>query len=97
MLNRKNAQIAIILLVTTAICHAAGQAGQSVNVIPQPVSMEVKDGYFEIGPETRIVAEKEAAAEAAKLLDALAPAMGFRLSMADASQRRRGSISLRLD
>jgi len=97
MLNRKNAQIAIILLVTAAICHAAGQSGELVSIIPQPVSMEVKDGYFEIGPETHVIAENEAAAEAAKLIDALAPAMGFRLSMADASQGRRGSISLRLD
>jgi hexosaminidase len=59
--------------------------------------MEVNDGYFEIGPDTRVAAENEAAAEAAKLVDALAPAMGFKLSLADASQRRRGSITLRLD
>jgi len=97
MLNRKNAQIAVILAVFSAICPAAERPGESVSVIPQPVSMEVNDGYFEIGPDTRVVAENEAVNEAAKLIDALTPAMGFKLSLVDASQRRRGSISLRLD
>src|SRR4030042_286610 len=97
MLIRTHTQIAIILAVFIAVCPAAEQAGESVSVIPQPVSMEVNDGYFEIGPQTRVAAENEAAIEAAKLIDALAPAMGFKLSLADASQRRRGSITLELE
>jgi hexosaminidase len=96
MLIRKNAQIAMILVVISAICPAAEQPGELVSIIPQPVSMEVNDGYFRIGSETRVVAENEAAAEAAKLIDALAPAMGFKLTLADASQRRRGAIVLEL-
>ena len=97
MLIRKNAQIAIILVVVAVACPAAEQPGELVSIIPQPVLIEFDDGYFQIGPETRIVAEKEAATEASKLIDALAPAMGFKLSLADASQRRRGSIALELD
>jgi len=97
MLNRTLAQIAIILAVFIAICPAAEQAGELVNVIPQPVSIEYDYGYFQIGPETRIVAENEATTEAAKLIDALAPAMGFKLSLADTSQRRRGAIMLELE
>jgi len=97
MLIRKNAQIAMILVIIAAVCPAAERTNELVSVIPQPVSMEYDDGYFEIGPETSIVAENEAASEAAKLVDALAPAMGFKLSLADASQRRRGSIVLELD
>jgi len=97
MLNRKNAQIAIILVLITAVCPAAERTNELVSVIPQPVSMEYDEGYFQIGPETRIIAENNAAAETAKLIDALAPAMGFKLSLADASQRRRGSITLELD
>jgi len=97
MLNGTYAQIAIILTLLTAFCSATEQSGELVSVIPQPVSMEVSDGYFEIGPDTHVVAENEAATEAMKLVDALAPAMGFKLNIADASQRRRGSISLRLD
>jgi hexosaminidase len=96
MLIRKNAQIAMILAVFIAVCPAAEQAGESVSIIPQPVSIEYDDGYFQIGPETQIVVENEAAAEASKLIDALAPAMGFKLSLTDASQRRRGTIALEL-
>ena len=97
MLVRKNAQVAIILFVITAVCPAAERSGELVSIIPQPVSIEYDDGYFQIGPETRIVAENEAAAEASKLIDALAPAMGFKLSLADTSQRRRGAIALEFD
>src|SRR4030042_6291621 len=97
MLIRENARIAIILIVLTAMCPAAERTSELISVIPQPVSIEYDEGYFQIGPETRIVAENEAAIEAAKLIDALAPAMGFKLSLADTSQRRRGSITLELE
>ncbi|OHB84983.1 MAG: hypothetical protein A2Z38_10670, partial [Planctomycetes bacterium RBG_19FT_COMBO_48_8] len=97
MLIRENARIAIILIVITAICPAAERTSELISVIPQPVSIEYDEGYFQIGPETRIVAENEAAIEAAKLIDALAPAMGFKLSLADTSQRRRGTITLELE
>jgi hypothetical protein len=95
MLVRKNTLI--ILAIFIAVCPAAEQPGELISIIPQPVSIEYGDGYFQIGPETRIVAENEAAIEAAKLIDALAPAMGFKLNIADASRRRTDSISLRLD
>lgn len=97
MLMRKNAQIAIILTVITAVCPAAERPREMVSVIPQPVSMEYDDGYFQIGPKTRIVAENEAAIEASKLIDALAPAMGFKLNLVNASQRRRRSITMELE
>ena len=51
-------------------------------VIPRPASLEVKDGLFKIGPSTRVLADKEARAEAQKLIDALGPAMGFKLELA---------------
>ena len=97
MLMRKNLHLTIILVVITAICPAAEHTRELVSVIPQPVSMEFDDGYFQIGPKTRIIAENEAAIEASKLIDALAPAMGFELSLANASGRRRGSITLELE
>ena len=97
MLIRKNSQIAIILVVLTAICPAAEQPREMISVIPQPVSMEYDDGYFQIGPKTRIIAEDHAAIEAAKLIDYLAPAMGFKVNLVNASQRRRGSITLELE
>ena len=97
MLIRKNAQIAMIVVIIAVVCPAAERTSELGSVIPQPVSMEFDEGYFKIGPDTRVVAENEAATEAAKLIDALAPAMGFKLRLADASQRRSGSIVLELD
>jgi hexosaminidase len=97
MLNRKNAQIAMLLISLTAICPAAERSDESVSVIPQPVSMELNEGHFLIGPKTRLVAENEAATEAAKLIDALVPALGFELRLVNSSQRRRGSITLELE
>jgi hexosaminidase len=97
MMNINIAHIAMVLAVITGVCQAVERPRELVSIIPQPVSIEYNDGYFQIGPETQIIAENEAAAEAAKLIDALAPAMGFKLNIADASRRRRDSISLRLD
>ncbi|MHC4206351.1 MAG: beta-N-acetylhexosaminidase [Planctomycetota bacterium] len=96
MLKRKQAQIAVILAVLAAVCPAVVQSGESVSIIPQPVSMELDEGHFLIGPKTRIVVKDEAATEAAKLIDALAPAMGFKLSIADDTIRRDNSIILEL-
>ena len=64
MLNRTHVQIAMILVVLAAICPAVVQAGESVSIIPQPVSMEVNDGYFQIGPKTCVIAGNEAVTEA---------------------------------
>jgi hexosaminidase len=50
-----------------------------VNIVPLPVSIEHGDGVFLISPATPVIAEGDAATEAAKLIDALAPATGFRL------------------
>ena len=68
-----------------------------IDVIPRPVSMKCDDGYFQIGPQTRIVAANEAAAEASKLVDALAPAMGYRLSLLNASIRQTDMVILELE
>jgi len=97
MLNKTHAQIAMVLAVLAAVCPAAERSGGLVSIIPQPVSIEYENGYFQIGPKTRVIAENDAAAEAAKLIDALAPAMGFELSLVNASQRRRGSIAMELE
>ena len=48
-------------------------------LIPQPVSLELAEGAFEIGPATRVVARDSAGTEAGKLIEDLSPAMGFRL------------------
>ncbi len=70
---------------------AAPAQPPSPSIIPQPVRMNVREGVFRISPGTAVIARGKAAAAATKLIDALAPAMGFRLvQVADAS--RTGSV-----
>lgn len=70
--------------------------GQTVSVIPKPVSVEQRDGVFAISRSTEIIAESEAAAEVSKLINVLAPAMGFRLRHNSALQARGNAIKLEL-
>lgn len=95
-------RIIVACMVCCGLCPVIVE-GESVNlqsrisVLPRPVSMECDDGYFRIGPQTRIVAANEAAAEASKLVDALAPAMGYRLSLVNASIREMDMVVLELE
>jgi len=86
LLMNSKAGVTMILAFTvlgSGLVSAADSPGdsgpQAVNVIPMPVSVEYSGGSFLLTPATRVVAENEAAAEAAKLVDALAPATGFHL------------------
>ncbi|MHC4117640.1 MAG: beta-N-acetylhexosaminidase [Planctomycetota bacterium] len=76
---------------------ALGSNGQAVSVVPSPVSIERRDGYFTITRSAQVIAENDATAEASKLIDVLAPAMGFRLELATASQRHGDAIKLQLN
>ena len=80
-------------IITIAICFIStmGSAAGAVNIIPLPVSVEERAGEFVIDPTTHVIAEGEAAIEAAKLIEILAPVMGFRLSP---GKRVRNSIQL---
>ncbi|MFH1716386.1 MAG: beta-N-acetylhexosaminidase [Planctomycetota bacterium] len=75
----------------------AGSRRQAVSLIPLPVSVEYSDGFFLITPSTRVIAENEAAVEASKLVDVLAPAMGFRLDRIGSPQSPEQTIKLELD
>jgi hexosaminidase len=65
-------------------------------IIPQPVDIQPRAGSFTIGEGTRVAARGEAAEEARKLIDTLAPAMGFGLSWADHDAPASDVIVLRL-
>ncbi|MGE5296196.1 MAG: glycoside hydrolase family 20 zincin-like fold domain-containing protein, partial [Solirubrobacterales bacterium] len=89
--------IASVLLCLWTVVAASG-ASRTPNLIPLPVACETRDGSFVITPATRIVAEGDVAgAEAAKLIESLSPAMGFRLAQADAASATEQSIRLRID
>jgi hexosaminidase len=75
-----------VIIWFSFVCLGSAAAARSAPVpavIPQPVSMRVAKGAFEIGSATRVVAAGPAGVEAAKLIDALAPAMGFRLRLVE--------------
>ncbi len=87
--------IAMVLTCLGATVTAEG-AGGPMSVIPSPVACEPREGSFTISPSTRVVAAGDAAAEASKLIDLLAPAMGHRLRLVgDATVS--GAIRLRIE
>jgi hexosaminidase len=67
-----------------AVWLAGGALMADVAVIPQPLSMELRDGTFPLRPTTKIYVQGDAkdVAETAKYLaETLAPATGYRLSI----------------
>jgi len=87
-------RIAGIVAIIASV--AFGSHGQNLSIIPKPVSIERRSGFFTISRSTRIVAENGAEAEATKLIDALAPAIGFQLQRAAGHQHDREVIRLEL-
>ncbi|NLE60621.1 MAG: beta-N-acetylhexosaminidase [Planctomycetes bacterium] len=85
-------------MVSTGI--VAGQVGlaaqgSTLPIIPQPARVERADGAFVIDENTTIVADAASMAEARKLQDCLAPAMGFRLKLVENNQSQGGAITLK--
>jgi len=67
-------------------------------IIPVPVALRSFQGEFVISPRTRVVAGSAEAAEAEKLVSALAPALGFRLPIvSDPSADEANAIVLELN
>jgi len=83
------------LLFTPAAVNASN--AETANIIPKPVSIEHRNGFFVFKPSTRVVAEKEAHAEASKLIDALAPPMGYKLKLVSKARPKANAVRLTLD
>jgi len=88
--------------IITCLCAAClslapmADGAQSPALIPQPVYVEMAEGTFEIGPETKVIASGRARAEAVKLIEALLPAMDFRLKLGS-GHTEQNAIVLSLD
>jgi len=103
-LSQKTAhsRLAIAPAVITVIhlcfgtCFSAISNPQTLSVIPRPVSAKYSEGFFTITSATRVIAEDKAAAEAQKLIDVLAPAMGFRLQLLTRSENQDQVIKFKL-
>ncbi|UCG58981.1 MAG: beta-N-acetylhexosaminidase [Phycisphaerales bacterium] len=89
--------IALMVCLYPGTAATASRAQKMVSVVPLPVSAEHRDGSFLISPSTQVIAERSAAAEAARLIDALEPAMGHRLTLAQDSARVKDLIRLRIE
>ncbi len=92
----KHVKIVTWLILVCLFLVPAINGAQSAALVPQPVSLEVTDGTFEVGPATRVVASGPAKTEAGKLIEALSPAMGFRLKLVE-GRTDQNAIVLSLD
>ncbi len=79
----------------SAVMGATDDGG--ISIIPRPVELKRASGLFVIQENTPVVADAAAMEEAGKLVDALAPAMGFRLNLVQDGEKREGAIALRID
>jgi len=89
--------LATIVCVPSSLAVAAGVARDTVSVVPQPMSIERREGSFVITPSTQVIAEGQAAGEASKLIDALYPAMGYRLSRVESPTSATSTIRMKID
>ncbi|MHC4313416.1 MAG: beta-N-acetylhexosaminidase [Planctomycetota bacterium] len=78
------------------MCFSAVSKSITPSIIPHPVSAKYSEGFFTITPETPVIAQGKAAPEARKLIDSLAPAMGFRLELATRSEPQNKAIRFEL-
>ena len=83
-----------IAMAIVCLTSALGATDGTVSIVPLPVSIEERSGEFVIDSSTHVIAEGQAAIEASKLIEALAPAMGFRLKL---GRRVLNSIQLDID
>ena len=68
----------------------------AVNIIPRPVELIIGEGVFRVSPATAVVAKGRARKGAARLIETLAPAMGFRPERVD-DRAGEGVIELAID
>lgn len=66
-------------------------------LVPRPASLRVTGEAFQLTEATRVVARGEAAGEAVKLIDALAPALGHRLTLLEGPTPASDVIVLELE
>jgi len=88
------ATLALLFFTPAAVI---GSYSETTNIIPKPVSTEHRSGFFVFKPSTRIIADKDAEIEASKLIDALAPAMGYRLKLVSKARPKAKAVRLAID
>ncbi|MBE9510320.1 MAG: beta-N-acetylhexosaminidase [Bacteroidetes bacterium] len=74
---------AFIFATLTILC----QENQKFNIIPHPVEIEKKDGFFDLKSTTTIIPEKNLYLQAKQLKDYLDPATGFNIKIGEADNQ----------
>ncbi len=88
----------ILPCLLTAILAAPPHPSTDLSIIPAPVELTPAAGEFVISPQTIVAAAPgPASREAEKLIDAVAPALGFRLRTSTGAVDAFNTISLELD
>ena len=84
-------------LVWMFIAVSSSYANPVYSVIPQPVNLQPREGFFEITPKTAILVEQSAQRLGETLADVLSPAMGYRLRVGQKASWGSRRIELKLD
>jgi hexosaminidase len=91
MANEK--RLVVVLCMLTGICIAQ----RDISIVPRPVQLARQAGEFTLNADTTLYASEEARAVADQLIQWLAPAAGFKLSVKPDSSDAAKGIVLRLD
>jgi hexosaminidase len=89
--------VAVLLADVAFGAGAERRSAPQISIVPEPVTLEQREGHFRVTAETSVVAGNTARAEAVKLIDYLAPAMGYRLKLSDGSSSRQDAIHLHIE
>jgi hexosaminidase len=89
--------LAVFIVIDLSVGKCFSAAAKQSCVIPLPVSAQYSEGFFTITPDTPVFAQGKATAEAQKLIDTLAPAMGFRLKLVTRSEPQSQAIRFELN
>ena len=85
-----------ISLVSVAGTAESSPPRGALNIIPRPAELIVGEGTFQVSRTTTVVASGRARGEADRLIETLAPAMGFELERVD-DRAGAGGIELVID
>ena len=91
--------IGIITFGVVSPCIAEGEspdAQSEIHIIPRPVTLQVRQGVFAFNTRTQVVASGRARVEAARLIDDLAPVMGYRLRLGEGASTEENVIRLEI-
>ncbi|MEZ5195640.1 MAG: glycoside hydrolase family 20 zincin-like fold domain-containing protein [Bacteroidales bacterium] len=77
--------IAILIGIITSCKHKADDKELDINIIPEPVKIEKRKGFFEINPKTKVINPKHSKIQgvADYLIDQLAISTGYELEFGE--------------